>query len=143
MFSLEICILFIFSLMQLSRGFDFDDGHWRDIVRIWTHIKLTSFCYKENALTNWHPKQPLSIYYTYSTLPLTTIYPLSVCQNIYWGIFSSQFLGKGFCHTVIFNLTYKNSNVFKFTNFLFKTKYNTVVRWPWSVMLPLEFFVTF
>ena len=46
-FSLKIYILFAFSLMQL------DFSIQSDILRIWTHIKLTPFFYKENVSANW------------------------------------------------------------------------------------------
>ena len=57
LFSLEICILFRFSLMQLSRS----SWLWQfkvTLYGIWSHIKLTTFYYKENALTSWdwHPE---------------------------------------------------------------------------------------
>ena len=48
LFYLEICILFVLSLMQLSRVIDSDIS---GIVRIWAHIKLSPFYYKANALT--------------------------------------------------------------------------------------------
>ena len=52
-FSLEICILFPFLLMQLIwelLTFEFQS----DIVRIQAHINLLPSYYKENALTNWN-----------------------------------------------------------------------------------------
>ena len=78
LFSLEICILFAFSLMQLSCSYwlSFQSG----IVRIWAHIKQSPFYYKANVLTkwDWHPYPPLSIYHIYPTLPQPLIiYPFT------------------------------------------------------------------
>ena len=70
LFSLDICILFAFLWMHLSRSYWL--WHFKVTVRIWAHIKLSPFYYKANALTNWdlHTLSSLSIYHTHPVLPL-------------------------------------------------------------------------
>ena len=56
LFSLEICILFGFSLLQINQSYWL--WHFKvTFVRIWADAKLSPFYYKENALNNWdwHP----------------------------------------------------------------------------------------
>ena len=48
LFSLEICILFGIKSELLTFIFQ------SDIAGIWAHIKISSFYYKANGLTNWH-----------------------------------------------------------------------------------------
>ena len=78
-----------------------------DIVRIWVHIKLSPFYYKVNALKTWdlHLYPPLFIYHNYPIIMVSLFLAL---------------------HDQYF-IMFKDSNVFEFTNFPFKTKYNNTV----------------
>ena len=71
----ETCFIDAIKLELLTLTFQ------SDIVRIWAHIKLSSFNYKANALTNWnwHLQPPLSIYNIYPSLhiAITILYPFA------------------------------------------------------------------
>ena len=69
-FSLEICILFAFLLMQLSRSYWL--WHFKVIVRIWAHIchiKLSPFYYKANVLKNRFTSLATTVYLSHPLSP--------------------------------------------------------------------------
>ena len=52
LFSLEICILFAFSLMQLSWSYWL--SHLKVVLWVFELIKLSPIYFKANGVTNWH-----------------------------------------------------------------------------------------